>query len=248
MPCPPPGDLPNPWIEPKSPTFRQILFSLSCQGTPRRLEWVAYPFSGDLPNPGIGLESPAMQADSLPAELSGKPLVCIRNCSLHALTQNVKCRNKNRILFSFIFGCFFFAILYGYGDFLQYHWSLIYGSTVFRGCCVDSYSDSIFHLDKHKVSEFLSSEVSMVFSDTCLLVPQVEGPLQVHFLKIFSFYLDNCFTMLCLSLQQNNVNLIYIHISHPFTPHPSLLCCHRALLWDPCIIQQLPTSYLFYTW
>ena len=109
MPCPPPGDLPNPWIEPKSPTFRQILFSLSCQGTPRRLEWVAYPFSGDLPNPGIGLESPAMQADSLPAELSGKPLVCIRNCSLHALTQNVKCRNKNRILFSFIFGCFFFC-------------------------------------------------------------------------------------------------------------------------------------------
>ena len=51
------------------------------------------------------------------------------------------------------------------------------------------------------VSEFLSSEVSVVFSDTFLVVSQVEGPLLVHFLKIFLFYLDNCFTMLCLSLQ-----------------------------------------------
>jgi len=33
----------------------------------RILEWV-----GDLPNPGIELRSPALQADSLPAELSGK--------------------------------------------------------------------------------------------------------------------------------------------------------------------------------
>jgi len=36
------------------------------------LEWVAYPFSSDLPVPGIELGSPALQADSLPAELSGK--------------------------------------------------------------------------------------------------------------------------------------------------------------------------------
>ena len=28
----------------------------------------------DLPNPGIELESPALQADSLPTELSGEPL------------------------------------------------------------------------------------------------------------------------------------------------------------------------------
>ena len=41
-----------------------------------RLEdWSGYPFPspGDLPNPGIELRSPALRADSLPAELPGKP-------------------------------------------------------------------------------------------------------------------------------------------------------------------------------
>ena len=31
------------------------------------------PFPADLPDPGIELESPALQEDSLPTELSGKP-------------------------------------------------------------------------------------------------------------------------------------------------------------------------------
>ena len=39
----------------------------------RILEWVAFPFSGDFPNPGIEPRSPTLQADSLPAELWGKP-------------------------------------------------------------------------------------------------------------------------------------------------------------------------------
>ena len=38
------------------------------------LEWVAYPFSSRSPDPGIEPGSPALQADSLPTELSGKPL------------------------------------------------------------------------------------------------------------------------------------------------------------------------------
>ena len=45
------------------------------QGSPRILEWVAYPFSRDLPDPGIEPGSPALQADSLPTELPGKPLM-----------------------------------------------------------------------------------------------------------------------------------------------------------------------------
>ena len=36
------------------------------------LEWVAAPFTGDLPDPGIKPGSPALQADSLPTELSEK--------------------------------------------------------------------------------------------------------------------------------------------------------------------------------
>ena len=39
----------------------------------RILEWVPYPSPGDLPDPGIEPMSPALQVDSLPAELPGKP-------------------------------------------------------------------------------------------------------------------------------------------------------------------------------
>ena len=41
----------------------------------RILEWVAFPSPGDLPNPGIQPRSPALWADSLPAELRGKPSI-----------------------------------------------------------------------------------------------------------------------------------------------------------------------------
>ena len=34
---------------------------------------LSFPFPGDLPNPGIEPGSPALQADSLPSELQGKP-------------------------------------------------------------------------------------------------------------------------------------------------------------------------------
>ena len=52
---------------------RWILYHLSQKGSPRMLEWVAYPFSGDLSHSGIETGSPALQADLLPAELPGKP-------------------------------------------------------------------------------------------------------------------------------------------------------------------------------
>ena len=50
-----------------------ILYQLSHKGSPRILEWAAYPFPADLPDPGIKPGSPALQVDSLPTELSGKP-------------------------------------------------------------------------------------------------------------------------------------------------------------------------------
>ena len=42
---------------------------------PRRKHWSGLPFPppGDLPNPGIEPRSPALQVDSLPSELPGKP-------------------------------------------------------------------------------------------------------------------------------------------------------------------------------
>ena len=67
------GIFPTQGSNPGLPHCRQILYQLSYKGSPRILEWVAYPFSRDLPDPGIELGSPALQADSSPTELSGKP-------------------------------------------------------------------------------------------------------------------------------------------------------------------------------
>ena len=47
--------------------------------------WSGYPFPspGDLSNPGIEMGSSALQEDSLPTELSGKPhTLWLRNCNL----------------------------------------------------------------------------------------------------------------------------------------------------------------------
>ena len=41
----------------------------------RILEWVAMPSSRDLPHPGMEPRSPATQADTLPSESPGKPLL-----------------------------------------------------------------------------------------------------------------------------------------------------------------------------
>ena len=52
---------------------RRILYQLSRKGSLRILVWVAILSPVNLPDPGIELGSPALQADSLPTELSGKP-------------------------------------------------------------------------------------------------------------------------------------------------------------------------------
>ena len=66
------GSSPTQGSNPGLPHCRLILYQLSQEGSPI-LEWVAYPFSRDLPNPGIELGFPTLKANSLPAEISGKP-------------------------------------------------------------------------------------------------------------------------------------------------------------------------------
>ena len=51
-----------------------IFYQLSHKGNPRTLEWVAYLSPEDLPNPETEPVSSALQADSLPTDLSGKPM------------------------------------------------------------------------------------------------------------------------------------------------------------------------------
>ena len=45
LPFPSPGDLPNPGVEHMTPTLQVDSLSAEPQGSPRILEWVAYPFS-----------------------------------------------------------------------------------------------------------------------------------------------------------------------------------------------------------
>ena len=67
------GIIPTEGLNPGLLYCKQILYHLSHQRSPRILERVTYPFSRELPNPGIKSGSPALQMDSSPAELPGKP-------------------------------------------------------------------------------------------------------------------------------------------------------------------------------
>ena len=80
------GIFPTQGLNPGLMHCRQILYQLSHQGSPRILEWVAYLSPEDLPNPGVepGVEPPALQVDSLPTELPGKPFMSY-NLLLNAL-------------------------------------------------------------------------------------------------------------------------------------------------------------------
>ena len=49
LPCPSPGDLPNPGIEPRFPTLQVDSYCLSHKGGPRILKWVPYLFSRGCP-------------------------------------------------------------------------------------------------------------------------------------------------------------------------------------------------------
>ena len=62
-------------IKPRSPLLQVDSLPLSCQGSPKIVEWVAYSFSWGTSQPGMKLGSPALQVDSLPAELPRKPMV-----------------------------------------------------------------------------------------------------------------------------------------------------------------------------
>ena len=81
------GIFPIQGSNPDLPHCRWILYQLSHQGGPRILAWVAYPFCRGLPDPGIELGSPALQVNSLPAKLPGKPADLHMYMRLHGSTH-----------------------------------------------------------------------------------------------------------------------------------------------------------------
>ena len=61
----------------------------------RVLEWVVISSIGDLPDPGIEPRFPALQADSLPPEPSGKPIM-MDTCHKFVQTQRT-CNTKREL-------------------------------------------------------------------------------------------------------------------------------------------------------
>ena len=67
------GILPTQGSNPGLMHFRWILYQLSHEGSQEHWSGQPIPSPADLLDPGIKLGSPALQADSLPAELSESP-------------------------------------------------------------------------------------------------------------------------------------------------------------------------------
>ena len=71
------GIFPSQGLNPGLLHYRRILYQLSHKGSPRILEWVAYPFPAELSYPGIKPGSPALLADSYQLNYQGSPsMVC----------------------------------------------------------------------------------------------------------------------------------------------------------------------------
>ena len=73
LPCHPPGDLPNPGIEPRSPVLQVDSLPSEPPGKPMKSGVGSILSPRDVPDPRIEPESSALQTDSLSA-LSGKPM------------------------------------------------------------------------------------------------------------------------------------------------------------------------------
>ena len=73
LPCPPPGDLPNPGIEPSSPTLQMDSLLTEPPGKPKTTGVGSLTLLQRSSPPRIKSRSRALQAVSLPAELPGVP-------------------------------------------------------------------------------------------------------------------------------------------------------------------------------
>ena len=69
------GIFPTQGSNPGLPHCRWILYQLSHKGSPRIVEWVAYPFSSGSSQSRNQTGVSSLQVDSLQTELSGEPLV-----------------------------------------------------------------------------------------------------------------------------------------------------------------------------
>ena len=76
-----------------SVTLWTVATGFLCLGFSRQEYWSGLPFPspGDLPNPGIEARSPALQANSLPTELLGKPWYTLDTYLIHISSVAQSC-------------------------------------------------------------------------------------------------------------------------------------------------------------
>ena len=103
------GLSPTQELNPGLPHCRRILYQLSHKGSPRILEW-------DLPDPGVKPGSPALQVDSLPTELSGKPIETKVSIIEAFLPRTVSVREPEKSVLKFNFfrfghTCFYIILI-----------------------------------------------------------------------------------------------------------------------------------------
>ena len=71
-----------------------------------------------------------------------------------------------------------------------------------------------------------------------------------HYILNWRLTALQCFVSFCCTATWISYKYLYIPslLSLPSTSPSHPFCHHRALSWAPCVIQELPITYLFYTW
>ena len=98
----------NPGVKPRCPALQAGYLSADPPGKPNKTGVGTFPFSRALPNSRIELGSLALWADSLPTELSGKPI-----CSLENVYSVLLPILKNCVVWGFFDIEFYPLFIYG---------------------------------------------------------------------------------------------------------------------------------------
>ena len=196
-------DSANPWIAAhQTPLSMRFSRQRSWSGLP-------LPFPGDLPNAGIEPRSPALQADSLPTELQGKPIFWLGCLFFWYWVVWAACIFWKLILCQLFHLLLFFPIL-----------RVVFPLAYSLLCCAKTFMFNLiplayfhfyFHYSRQWVIEnlavILSSSVLTMFSSKSFIVSGLSFRSLIHFEFIFVYGVRKC------------SNFILLHVTVQFPQH-----------------------------